>query len=44
MKEITVICPDEPPQLTPGAARSLLRISLDARERQLAASQEPDKN
>ena len=44
MKKLTVICPDEPPQLTPGAARALMKIILDARDRQLAAAQEPAKN
>jgi excisionase family DNA binding protein len=29
-KDLTVIVPDEPPELTPRAARALLRILLDA--------------
>jgi hypothetical protein len=32
-----VILPDEPPTLTPAAARALLRILLDARARAAAA-------
>ena len=31
--EIRVILPDEPPRLTPGAARVLLRILLEAHDR-----------
>lgn len=42
MKELTIIYPDEPLELNPGAARALLRIILKAHERQLAATQTPE--
>jgi hypothetical protein len=37
-----VILPDEPPRLTPGAARALLRILLEARDR-LAEQENPER-
>lgn len=40
-KPITVIVPDEPPTLTPRAARALLRLLLDAGER--GASEGPEE-
>jgi hypothetical protein len=36
-----VVLPDEPPPLTPGAARALLRILLKAYE-QIAETDDPD--
>jgi hypothetical protein len=39
---VTVILPPEPPELTPGAARVLLRILLKAHQKQLAEEQEAD--
>jgi hypothetical protein len=37
-----VVLPDEPPPLTPGAARALLRILLKARDR-LAEQENPEE-
>jgi hypothetical protein len=39
---VTVILPSEPPELTPGAARVLLRILMKAHEKQLAEEREAD--
>lgn len=39
---VRVILPDEPPPLTPGAARALLRILIKARER-LAQEEKPEE-
>lgn len=40
--EITVIMPDEPPQLNPAAARVMLRILLKAYEKQFGHEYSPD--
>lgn len=39
--EITVILPDEPPQLNPEAARALLKILLKAYEKQFGHEYPP---
>jgi hypothetical protein len=39
--EITVIMPDEPPQLNPEAAHALLRILLKAYEKQFGHEYSP---
>jgi hypothetical protein len=39
---VTVILPDEPPVLTPEAARTMLRILVKARERQDAEKRDAD--
>jgi hypothetical protein len=39
--EITVIMPDEPPQLNPEAARALLRILLKAYEKKFGHAYSP---
>jgi hypothetical protein len=40
---ITVITPDEPPTLTPAAARLLLRLILSARDGDAERDAQPDE-
>jgi hypothetical protein len=40
-EEITVILPPEPPKLNPGAARVLLKILLDAYEKEFGHEYPP---